>query len=305
MNRRTVLRRTGALGALALAGCVSKAADDASPDQSESPTDTVDSGATGGSGDGKSVSEASVETVSSDCAANEVPAATVSFYDAASAVEFAGALRTPTPCHEVTLRAAGYDAERDALAVVLGTAATREGCVDCVGVVEFEGRVAFSGGLPGRVYVANDEAMLAMASSDRPEPSPSPTPTPGEPTVGETSFTVTGAESGTMTSEATVRFDAEAGRVVVGGTIPGSDSCKTAQLGSVEYDAGADRLSVGVETTRREGTEDAVCTQAIVEIDYEAEVAFSGGLPGTVVVTHDGREVASGSHRTASADDGT
>jgi hypothetical protein len=34
-----------------------------------------------------------------------------------------------------------------------------------------------------------------------------------------------------------------------------------------------------------------VCTEAIVEIDYRVTVSMSGGLPGTVAVTHDGRTV--------------
>lgn len=103
-------------------------------------------------------------------------------------------------------------------------------------------------------------------------------------TVSDSNFTVTGQESGTQVDEATVQFDAETVRV--DGTIWGSNGCKTAVLGGADYTANTGELTVAVVTTDREDAGDA-CTQAIVEIGYEAEVRFEGGRPDTVVVTHD------------------
>ncbi|GGN98725.1 MULTISPECIES: hypothetical protein [Haloarcula] len=105
-----------------------------------------------------------------------------------------------------------------------------------------------------------------------------------DPRVTGTEFTVTRRESGTQVSEASVTFGTDA--VTVDGTIWGANGCKTAALAGADYDAAADELTVAVETGARDDAGDA-CTQAIVEIDYEAMVQFEGGLPGRVVVTHD------------------
>lgn len=118
------------------------------------------------------------------------------------------------------------------------------------------------------------------------------------------SFTVTESGSGTERNEATIDFDAEATEVVVTGTIPGANGCKTAELGAVQYDEQADQLSVTVQTIDIPDSGDA-CTQAIVEIDYEARFTFAESLPSEVSVTHDGssgrREVASAAHDSTSA----
>jgi hypothetical protein len=112
-------------------------------------------------------------------------------------------------------------------------------------------------------------------------PTPQPTPMP---TMTETEFTVRESRGGTQRDSATVSFDGST--VVVAGTIWGRDGCQTAGLDSATYDGAADELTVAVETLRRADAGDA-CTQAIVEIDYEATVAFDGSLPERVVVTHD------------------
>jgi hypothetical protein len=108
--------------------------------------------------------------------------------------------------------------------------------------------------------------------------------TPAEPTVTDTEFAVLGRTSGSQTDDATVTFDDAT--VTVEGTIWGSDGCQTAVLDSADYDAAADELTVAVAEATREDAGDA-CTQAIVETEYRARVAFDGGFPGTVVVTHD------------------
>ena len=117
---------------------------------------------------------------------------------------------------------------------------------------------------------------------------PRDTDTPAEtdaqtPTMTDTEFTVRDSHGGTQTDSATVAVEGET--VVVEGTIWGRNGCQTAELVSADYDAAADELTVAVATTERPDAGDA-CTQAIVEIDYEARVRFEHGTPGTVVVTH-------------------
>lgn len=72
------------------------------------------------------------------------------------------------------------------------------------------------------------------------------------------------------------------------GCIGGSDGCAEAVLGSAEYDAGVDRLSVVVTAGSREGAGTA-CTQQLVYRSYEARLPFADGLPGETVVYHDPR----------------
>lgn len=107
------------------------------------------------------------------------------------------------------------------------------------------------------------------------------TPTP---TMTDSSFTVTGIESGTEVDAATVSFGAPT--VTVEGTIWGADGCTTAELAGANYDAEDGELAVEVATRRDEPTGDVACTQAIVEIDYEATVTVENGPPERVVVTH-------------------
>lgn len=135
--------------------------------------------------------------------------------------------------------------------------------------------------------------------TDTPGADETPTPTDEEPAgnggvaVVDTTFDVGDAGSGTQTDRASVAFDPDANRVRVEGTIWGANGCKTAALGGTAYDEAADEVTVRVVTRDREGTGDRACTQAIVEIPYEAAVGFEGGLPASAVVVHDGRTVTS------------
>ena len=107
---------------------------------------------------------------------------------------------------------------------------------------------------------------------------------PVEPEITGTDFEVLDQGCGNTVSEAAVEFADDA--VEITGTIAGSDACKTAQLADAIYDPDADELRVTVETVEREGV--GACTQCIVEIEYRSTVSFSGGLPPSVVVRHEG-----------------
>lgn len=124
--------------------------------------------------------------------------------------------------------------------------------------------------------------------SDTPSPTPTLTETPERPAIETATLTVQDITGGQQVDEATVSL--EGGAVVVDGTVWGSDGCKTAVLETADYEVGSETLRVAVATADREDAGD-VCTEAIVEIDYRLRVAFSGGFPGTVAVTHDGRAV--------------
>ncbi len=117
--------------------------------------------------------------------------------------------------------------------------------------------------------------------------------TDGEVSVADAQFEARDASCGTETNEASVARETAESRVVVEGTISAPDPCHTATLGEVTYDAAADEVRVPVSTEERPDAD--VCTQCIAEIEYRAVVAFRGGLPATVVVSHDDEVVAEAS----------
>lgn len=118
------------------------------------------------------------------------------------------------------------------------------------------------------------------------------TPTSEPPVdIADFDFAVTDRDSSSAPT-ATVSFDASADEVRFTGTIQGSDGCKTAALDAIDYDRGADEVTLSVITKDREGAGD-MCTTALVFIDYEGTVRFTGGIPSRAVVTHNGEEMTS------------
>jgi hypothetical protein len=73
--------------------------------------------------------------------------------------------------------------------------------------------------------------------------------------------------------------------VTVTGCITGRNGCSVPVLAGAAYDAETDELAVTV-TTEEEDSGGA-CTQALTDLGYEATVTFEGGLPNSVVVTHE------------------
>lgn len=139
-----------------------------------------------------------------------------------------------------------------------------------------------------------DDGTSTPPDDGEPTPTDDETPTtePPEPVeIADFDFAVTGRDSSSAPT-ASVSFDASADEVEFAGTIQGSDGCKTAALDAIDYDRGADEVTLSVITKDREGAGDA-CTQALVFIDYEATVRFTGGIPSRAVVTHNGEEMAS------------
>ncbi|RZH66590.1 hypothetical protein [Natrinema altunense] len=78
--------------------------------------------------------------------------ATVEF--TGESVVIAGALGTPTPCHDLSLAEPTYDADRDLLAVTVavGTQAAAN-CIDCLGIVGYDARIDLEGRYPDTVAV--------------------------------------------------------------------------------------------------------------------------------------------------------
>jgi hypothetical protein len=295
MERRQFLRRTTAVGALGLAGCIS--------DENDDPSGT--GGADGGDGDTPtetapptemptatpetvSVADRSIETVDSGCHSGGESGHSVQESEDSQTVTISGTIVTPTPCYEATFETLEYDADADTLTVVVGSDPDDSGaCIECVGAVDYEATVSFEGGLPGSVDVSHDE----------------PSPEGGEadgPSLRESSLSVIDVSESSSRTTADVEFDEDDNAVIVTGTIEGSDGCKTAALGRVKYNQSDDHLTVDVVTENREDAGDA-CTDAIVYIDYEATVSFEDEIPSNVSVQHDGQGVMSAAYGSSSA----
>ncbi|MFC6729863.1 hypothetical protein ACFQDG_14520 [Natronoarchaeum mannanilyticum] len=307
MKRRTILRRSSALGAAALAGCLSDATTEPGDPNESDPGDAgPDEDAETEDSDGVSVASVGVETVASECASgDEDPTADVRLVESETAVRFSGLLTAGTPCHEVLVESAEYDESEDALAIVLATERSDEPCQDCVGTLEYEGTVAFDGGLPDEAAVSYQDVVLGSTATDNgssDEESGSEKSDGGEtPKLTDSAIDVSEVSPGEQVDEADIEFDRDANAVVVEGTIHGHDACQTAKLGSVDYDAEDDELSVDVVTAAADDADDRLCAESIVEIDYAVRVQFENGLPGSATVSHDGRAFVSAGHGSSAA----
>lgn len=132
--------------------------------------------------------------------------------------------------------------------------------------------------------------------TDSPTRSPTESPTPtegsgsGSREVTARSFEVLEQSCGEGENSATVERGDD--RVVVEGTIRGSNTCYTAELERAEYDSGADRLTVAVRSYEHTPEDETpACGQCIVDINYRATVEFNNGTPDEVTVQHNGEHV--------------
>ncbi len=110
------------------------------------------------------------------------------------------------------------------------------------------------------------------------------------------SFEVTARDCGKGKNTVDIDFDGTA--VSLDGVIDGSNGCYRAEQGSIEYDPEEGRLHVNVRAYEPEDAE--MCTQCIVDIEYEARYVFEGEAPESVTVAHDGRDIASAAHGSSS-----
>lgn len=106
--------------------------------------------------------------------------------------------------------------------------------------------------------------------------------------VEDTSFEIVSIENGTGEQNAISEVDGE--QVHIEGIIAGQNGCYTADLSDVLIE-GTD-LRVQVESYD-DSNEDELCTEALVDIKYTADVLLSE-TPATVIIEHNDDEVTSG-----------
>lgn len=285
MDRRKFLRRTSALGALTLAGCM--ADDDANGTTDDTPR------AGSGGDDTPAVTGSSIERTDNGCASGDAGYASTSTDDDTLTVTFSGRVTTNNPCYQPTLERTTYDAEADRLTIVVGTEPEDGTCVECVGYVDFSGTVEFEGGVPDDVEVVHDGETLASGEGSQGSGSDD------TPTLQASSFSVTDVSSSSPERAADAEFNEDESTIVVTGTIVGNNGCMTADLGSASYDPDDDQLDVNVVTTEREDS--GACTEQLIGIDYEAMFSFEHGIPSSVSVSHDGDGVMAAGYGSSSA----
>lgn len=162
--------------------------------------------------------------------------------------------------------------------------------------------VAGTGVLAGCADTGPDSGSPADGQTDSPTDSPTETPTEsptategsggGSREVTDRSFEVLEQSCGQGENSATVERGDD--RVIVEGTIGGSNTCYTAELERAQYDSGADRLTVAVRSYEHTPEDETpACGQCIVDINYRATVEFDDGTPDEVTVRHNGEHVTS------------
>ena len=118
------------------------------------------------------------------------------------------------------------------------------------------------------------------SATDDSEPT-DPTDTPTGGSAGLSAVTFTPRESCPDPGGATVRFDADP--VAVVGCVIGKNGCTRPRLSSVDRDDGAVTVVVAAVEER---DDDEACTEALVNLGYEARIDHDDP-PTSVTVVHD------------------
>lgn len=174
MRRRTLLRRSAALGAIAMAGCMGDGDDnpgDGTPtggdtgSPTDDPTDTP-SGITG-------FGDTGIETTDTGCAEGEdAESASVTFDADAVSIAVDGVVEASNPCHVASLEGTKYDSEEMVLSVTIAAKPrdAEEACMECIGGIEYEATLDLEGGLPATVVVrhgtGSDATEVARVDQD-------------------------------------------------------------------------------------------------------------------------------------------
>ncbi|MCO8246919.1 MULTISPECIES: hypothetical protein [unclassified Haladaptatus] len=105
----------------------------------------------------------------------------------------------------------------------------------------------------------------------------------GESNLKDGTVKVLSSNCGTPKNEASVEVTDS--RMVITGTIGGSDSCAIPYLKSTKTDPKTGTYMVTVGTKKKSGT--VGCSECLTKIEYRATLTFAGSVPKSVKVTHE------------------
>lgn len=134
---------------------------------------------------------------------------------------------------------------------------------------------------------ASGNPTTTETTTDTPTTTTTETPHSDPATPTETTFRVVDSYPKSKPGGATVEFNED--EVRIHGHIEARSACYTAKLAGATLRG--NELAVRVQTVKKEGVD--ACIQPIYIVEYEATVGVSGDGPETVVVVHDGEQVAS------------
>lgn len=318
MNRRSLLRRTGALGAVLLAGCTG--GDGIGADGGDggtttaSPTDTPTETTTAAP-EPVTVVDETIRTSASSCRSTDASeTATVGFDRDSNEVTVTGVLRTSNPCYRAVLDSTRYEADTGTLNLAVRAAPTDGECIMCVGTVDYEAIVTLSGGLPDTVEITHDGQVVATAPAES-SADASDTDSDGEDdgagtAEGDATPVLTSARLEVVGRGPTgdedaapgdVEFRPDATEVVITGLVRARNGCETVAVDSLGYDSTTDTLTADLVAEVPPENEDKVCTQALSNIEYRLTVGFENAIPQTVEVTQDGHGGMGASYDEATA----
>lgn len=306
MKRRALLRRTAALGALAVAGCVSgddQGAGETTTSPPDSPTETPTS-------EPITIVEKDIRTTATGCRSGESEeTATVAFDRAANRVTVTGVLHTGTPCYRAVLRSVRFANDTGTLRLEVGAKSTGGVCVQCVARIEYEATVTLSSGAPDTVEIVHEGETVTTAPAQESgggdsDGSGSDGGEGGDarPVLVSSNLEVLGRNpTGGDTTPGDIEFRSDAMEVVVTGTVRARNGCETAMVDSLAYDSNTDTLSANVVAEVPPSKEDQLCTQALADVRYRLTVGFENALPGTVEISQEGHGGMGAGHGEATA----
>jgi len=297
-TRREILRGATAIGAIATAGCLSRAQENvgALPGAGDDGEGGIDS-------DG--VVDTSMETLGTDCGGPDDDDATASV--SGNTVTINGVLPAPNPCHEALVEAASYEAGTLSVAIDAADATGEdEGCVQCHGSVTYRADVELEdASAVGTVLVDHatptggeheldpDDESSGAEDDELDESDENGTDESGEDGTNEsdddgtdgsddddedTPDAVVDASIETVEAECSTGEDGEVeaafegASVIVEGSLPAPTPCHEAALADVEIEGDELSLRVDVRSTGE------VCVECVGAIEYEAVVELDDAI---------------------------
>ena len=113
-----------------------------------------------------SVAETSLTAGDGDCGSRDDETAVAGYGDQVIHVE--GTVPAPDPCHDLEIASLGYDEKTRTARVVVAATASDDGCMQCVGAIDYEATVAYEHDFPDRVEVYHrswDEDRLVATAA--------------------------------------------------------------------------------------------------------------------------------------------
>jgi hypothetical protein len=298
LTRREALAGATALGAVAVAGCVSNSDDDEDPASNDPETSTSqDNGEDAGEEQETPLELLGTELTANDgsCGSGDQVEATVTDGD----VTLSGKIPASNPCHEAVLRDGTMEDGSLSMTVeVESTSGEGESCAQCLGVVDYEATLEFSedltdlsalssltvehGGRSGETHTIEEAGVVSGRVSLGEDGSRDGAT--GEAVLADSIVTTERGCTGNIppsgelereSADEETSVSQSDNTVTVQGSLTASTPCHEANLERVSYDGGVLSLAVGTESNL---DSDEMCVECLAELEYEATVEVADGV---------------------------